>query len=439
MNEVEFQGKYSDFKFQMDIEIKEAAEGFVRIGYLLKIARDTNILAESGYQSVAEFAKAEYGLTKDIVSRYIAINDRYAENGYSDRLQERYKAFGVAKLAEMLTLPEEIAEEISPDMTKNQIREIKKDYAEEMKISDLEVLAEEKEDTEMSTLLEKALYEYFKEPEKYKEFQETYYIALSITARSEDIKKVFASKDQMVDVIAPNGIENIRIRVSGIGKLMISINEEDPEITVTNMRTMEKEAYGWDKLGEAFKKLHYYNPDWKEAYKSLYGEYPKEKAEVAPAQQPEKPIKTEAEPVSTQVTEKQKNSENETKKEEKITETVENEPENEEIMPPPVENTPESEQMAAAGEKTEEKIEVVTGEIVENTLYGADRTQEARINMRIGAIEDRMMQIRGAIAAGRWVTAQLAAQDIVNDIGEIIAISMAAGEKKDRQETDVRR
>lgn len=437
MNEVEFQGKYSDFKFQMDIEIKEAAEGFVRIGYLLKIARDTNILAESGYQSVAEFAKAEYGLTKDIVSRYIAINDRYAENGYSDRLQERYKAFGVAKLAEMLTLPEEIAEEISTDMTKNQIREIKKDYAEEMKISDLEVLAEEKEDTEMSTLLEKAMYEYFKQTEKYKELQETYVAALSLTERTaEDIKKVFASKDQMVDVIAPNGIENIRVRVSGIGKLMISVNEEDPVITVTNMRTMEKEAYEWDRLGETFKKLVYYGLDWKEAYKSLYGEYPEEKVEVAPAQQPEKPIKTEAEPVSTQVTEKQKNSENETKKEKKITETVKNEPENEEIMPPPVENEPET---VAEKEPEEAAVEVVTGEIVENTLCGADRTQEARINLRIGSIEDRMMQIRGAIAARRWVTAQLAAQDIVNDLGEIIAIGMAAGEREDLQETDARR
>lgn len=40
---------------------------------------------------IAEFAKAEYGLSKDIVSRYIAINDRYSEGGYSDRLQDKYE------------------------------------------------------------------------------------------------------------------------------------------------------------------------------------------------------------------------------------------------------------------------------------------------------------------------------------------------------------
>ena len=64
MSEIIFQGNYSDFKLQMDIEIKEAAEGFVRIGYLLKVARDTNVLYESGYKSVSEFAKAEYGLSQ---------------------------------------------------------------------------------------------------------------------------------------------------------------------------------------------------------------------------------------------------------------------------------------------------------------------------------------------------------------------------------------
>ena len=456
MNEIEFQGKYSDFKLQMDIEIKEAAEGFVRIGYLLKVARDTNILAESGYQSVAEFAKAEYGLTKDIVSRYIAINDKYAVSGYSDQLQERYKAFGVAKLAEMLTLPDEIAEEISSEMTKKEIQEIKKDYKDEMKISDLEVLAEHQNIVpEMQTNLERALYEYFRQPEKYKEMQETYYKALSYTAGSaEDIQKVFAFKDQMVDVIAPNGIENIRVRVPGVGRLMISLNEEDPTITLTNMRTMEKEAYGWDALGEVFKKLHYYLSNWKEAYKSLYGEYPEEKEEVAPVQpvsdteqtktekkqkeeKPEKPKKTESEPVAAAEPVK---PEMEQETAQNGTETERNEPETDQNETEPVENTAESEPVAAAGEKTEEKIEVVTGEIVENTECDTDPADEARINLRIGNIKDRMLAIDGALQAKRWVTAQLAAQDIVNDISEIIAINMAAGERhSSMDDVDARR
>ena len=321
----------------------------------------------------------------------------------------------------------------------------------------------------MQTNLERAIYEYFRKPEKYKEMQETYYKALSYTAGlAEDIQKVFAFKDQMVDVIAPNGIENIRVRVPGVGRLMISLNEEDPTITLTNMRTMEKEAYGWDALGEVFKKLHYYLPDWKEAYKSLYGEYPEEKVEVAPVQQvpdteqkkhnaenpenaenanntenaenPEKPKKTESEPVEAvepvkpemeqeTVQNGTETERNEPETDQNETEPVENEPDQKEIMPAPVENTAESEPVAAAGEKTEEKVEVVTGKIVENTECDTDPADEARINLRIGNIKDRMLAIDGALQAKRWVTAQLAAQDVVNEISEIIAINMAAGER----------
>lgn len=67
---------FQAFQEAMDHEIKEASEGFVRIGYLLKVARDTEILRESGYKTVTEFASARYGLAADIVSRYMAINDR---------------------------------------------------------------------------------------------------------------------------------------------------------------------------------------------------------------------------------------------------------------------------------------------------------------------------------------------------------------------------
>lgn len=65
---------------------------------------------------------------------------------------------------------------------------------------------------------------------------------------------------------------------------------------------------------------------------------------------------------------------------------------------------------AAAGEKTEEKVEVVTGKIVEKTECDTDPADEARINLRIGNIKDRMLAIDGALQAKRWVTAQLAAR-----------------------------
>lgn len=80
-----------------------------------------------------EFAKAEYNLSKDQVSRFIAINDKYSIDGYSDRLQEKYEGYGVAKLAEMLTLPEVVEDIIEPEMTRAEIQEIKREVREEQK------------------------------------------------------------------------------------------------------------------------------------------------------------------------------------------------------------------------------------------------------------------------------------------------------------------
>ena len=99
---------YTEYKDALDQEIHKQAEGFVRIGYLLKLARDTNILFESGYKGLYEFAAAEYHLDKSQVSRYMHINDRFSEDGYSDKLLPQFQGFGIAKLAIMLTLPDTI-------------------------------------------------------------------------------------------------------------------------------------------------------------------------------------------------------------------------------------------------------------------------------------------------------------------------------------------
>lgn len=78
-------GSYQEYKAAVDTELQRSAESFVRIGYLLKVARDTDILSGSGYGSVNEFADAEYNLDKSQVSRFIRINDEYSEGGYSGR------------------------------------------------------------------------------------------------------------------------------------------------------------------------------------------------------------------------------------------------------------------------------------------------------------------------------------------------------------------
>ena len=148
MEQLMYQKTYQEYKTELGNELNKTAEGFVRIGYLLRLAQDTDILKESGYANVNEFAQKEFGLDKSQVSRFIGINERFSEGGYSDSLQDRYQGFGVAKLAIMLLLPDSINEELTPDFSKADITAILEEVKEEEKVTDIEVLMEERESEE---------------------------------------------------------------------------------------------------------------------------------------------------------------------------------------------------------------------------------------------------------------------------------------------------
>lgn len=226
-----YEGTYENYKSRLDAEIKRNAESFVTIGYLLKVARDTDILAKSNYDTVAEFAKAEYGLSPDIVSRYIAINDRYSEGGYSDHLQERFEGFGVGKLQDMLTLPDTVVEEIEPTITRRQIQEIKAEVKEEEKITPLEVMMENPEDLPDTTQI---MQTYFNR------HQGTYKANMAAVQTVEDLKNALGVPATFIG------------RVAGKGKCLLTTTENEG-IRLVNIRTGERESVTWEQFLEDMK------------------------------------------------------------------------------------------------------------------------------------------------------------------------------------------
>ena len=129
---------YEDFKRRFDALMVRTADNFVQIGYMLIEARDTNILSGSGYSGMGEFAEKEYGLRPDQSSRFVSITERFGDgNGH---LAEQFRGHGYSKLSEMLSLPDAMAQEIPPEMTRTEIQSLKKEVQEEGKITDLEVL-----------------------------------------------------------------------------------------------------------------------------------------------------------------------------------------------------------------------------------------------------------------------------------------------------------
>lgn len=271
---------YSEYKAELDTELQKSAEGFVRIGYLLKLARDTDVLKESGYASVNEFAQAEYNIDKSMVSRFIGINDRFSEGGNSPQLKGPYRNFGYAKLAIMLQLPDSINEELSPAFSKSEIQAIKEEYDLEKKKTDLEVLMEEKPEgqQDMEDNLSKAVWQLgHDEPELYKEIYDA-------------VVRAGGGYEALQEALAPAGEGIYSVRIPGTGRLLLSVKETDRDIILTNIRTGEKEGYTWESLHRAvcgIVRLDSWNPE--ESWEKVYGEpFPvkePEKPEVAPVQQ----------------------------------------------------------------------------------------------------------------------------------------------------------
>lgn len=268
---------YQEYKQELDTELKKTAEGFVRIGYLLKVARDTSILAESKYDNVVDFARAEYGIDKTMVSRFIRINDKFSQGGYAPELKEEYQGFGYAKLSIMLSLPDSVNEELTPDFSKSEVQQVKDEVDEEKKTTDIEVLLEEKDSVQQSfdTNLEKAVYQLGKDaPEVYKRLWE------SAVKNGESGKR-------FIENLIPDEKAMYIVRIPGAGRCMLSMKAEEDTVKLINIRdSSANETYTKQELEDALKKMMPDTDTWGKAWESLYGEkLPAEKnAAVAPVQ-----------------------------------------------------------------------------------------------------------------------------------------------------------
>ena len=282
MTEIAVFKTYEEYKAELDRNLSETVEGFVRIGYLLKIARDSNILFDSGYKNIYDFAFNEYNLDKPQVSRFININDRFSEGGYSDTLQDKYKGFGYAKLSIMLTLPDSVNEVITPEYSKNDLRVIREEYVEEQKITDIEVMLEEKSE-ETESLARDVLYHYYMDEGNFDEFK----------ALCEGIQSGQTIESVLQDELLSSGQITVIARIPGQGRWMMTVQALEDAV-LTNMRSGEKKRESWQQLIDAYSSLVKVEGTPEEIWESLYDKKlpkveKKEIKKVAPVQ----PVKSE--------------------------------------------------------------------------------------------------------------------------------------------------
>lgn len=323
MNELTYSKSYNEYRQDMMQELSKASESFVRIGYLLKVARDTEVLKGTEYESdYLAFAEGEFGLDKSQVSRFIRINDKFSVGGNSVELLPQYQGFGTRKLGIMIMLPEELTEELSPDYTVEEINEIKEVVKEEQEITPVEAMVE-RMGSNISD--ETPLIEYCIE----KILEDTPDAYVDIMKDTSRAYKILAPVSEMMYIV----------KVQGIGKIITTFHDDN--VTLFNARTGSKETVERAAVVEAVKKvlLPFMKPENpEESYSIQFGkEFPKK-------EEPKKESK------------KIERVKNETKKPKKETEKVKKEPEG-------VKETPEraDDKAGDAGRGGVEKIQVSKG------------------------------------------------------------------------------
>lgn len=393
---------YQQYKQAMDTELRRTTEGFVRIGYLLKVARDTDILRESGYTSVVEFAQKEYNIDKTQVSRFIHINDRFSEGGYSDHLLEKYQNFGYAKLTIMLQLPDELNEVLTPEYSKAEIQTLKEEMDEEQKITDIEVMLEEKDtaQAELETTMAKVLHQLFRDnPEKFVEVHDV-------------IKNGLAA---VLEVMAPSGTMLYNVRLPGMGRIAFSIREDSDTADLVAMRTAETENVPWAEVMEMLESM--INPlyDAKSEWEKIYGEaFPQKQLEnekVAPVQQ-EKPAEKPTSRKESKVV-KAKPAEKKPQKKEVKTEMSEDLPgqthitDIPEILPETEDATEDMEEVDAGaeddgGKNTESRIPSLAEGISEEEYIQTLEEKKKTVAGYKAGITSALHNMPRYIAAGNW-------------------------------------
>lgn len=414
MDIIAYQKSYREYKAELDNELQKTAEGFVRIGYLLKVARDTNVLAESGYKTVAEFAQAEYSLDKTQVSRFISINDKFAEGGYSERLQAKYQGFGYAKLTLMLQLPDAVNEALTPSYSKAEIQSIKEEVDEEKKVSDIEVCLEASQAPEEGgTLIERIVKQLVHDEPGM--FIELHREALGCSVNMQHFQRI----------IAPAGEKTYSVRLAGVGRVLLILNDASTNRAV-NSRTGEFEEVTWQQLRDACEKVTGFREctgkTAEQRWSELYGEpYPNtaEKAEVAevvPVQQTKQPAVRKESKVQKARTESPKKPVNPKKEEEKPVEQIPgqaNISDFPEYMPETVhkagcENKEKPINTQCEGHnpvgEVNEPVEVVNTPETENGT-GAENKEHKTADKTV--IFNLLDEIRAAVTADHWGTAMV--------------------------------
>lgn len=117
-------------KAMADRAILDVKNGIVTAGYALRAIRNEKLWKEHGYTSFDAFMEICYQKDKSWASNCIRVYEQFGELAGPEqmpRLQAKYQEYSAGGLIEMLSMPEELREQVTADMPVREIRELKRE------------------------------------------------------------------------------------------------------------------------------------------------------------------------------------------------------------------------------------------------------------------------------------------------------------------------
>jgi len=110
-------------------EVGNVAKSFCRIGFKLWEVKENKLYIGQGYKNISEYGEKVLGFRKSSTANYISVCERFSVrkgDKPTAQLMDNFSNFSYGQLSLMLSLPEDKVNEITPEATCKEIREIKK-------------------------------------------------------------------------------------------------------------------------------------------------------------------------------------------------------------------------------------------------------------------------------------------------------------------------
>lgn len=130
---------YEGLNNEIKRTMRRSAKDAVQLGYMLRRMMDEK-LWEQEYACFDDYLSTELHMDYSMANRFININRKYSICGSSMEIAEKYEDYSQGLLMEMLSMPPELEEKVTPGMTVKQVREIKKQARKEKEPAKEEVI-----------------------------------------------------------------------------------------------------------------------------------------------------------------------------------------------------------------------------------------------------------------------------------------------------------